>query len=443
MVWGSLSKQNPEEKKNTEVDKDEDVPEVSHEELEDFVNKSEAPLADEEDEHDKETPEELEKAPGCCKRSIKVVKKTFLTSISLFLLNMFYVALGGLLFHMLEKNSGKSNYLEFNKQINATIDMFEDDYNAFQEAYKVHNTTRQSELVEHSCELLSEYQVNITNAYLNDGWRYNKASGGLLWSYSASVLFCVTVITTIGYGNMVPSSTTTRVICILYALIGIPLMLMFIHHLGDHLGQGFEWFFYHATCMGERRPRRSRKEKRLRKERKKREQKFKPEKRKRNYIKKICIPLHVSICVIGSYLSLGGLLFSKYGVGEWDFENAIYFSFVTLSTIGFGDLVFNQESEDGNDLSVNVKATIAGLYIIFGLALMSMCFDHMTFTFREQFHVLGDMVNMIKEKCLRRNKSASFVDVQAEEPAEIKTESKEKDEGKDKQEEEPVKKQSI
>jgi hypothetical protein len=40
------------------------------------------------------------------------------------------------------------------------------------------------------------------------------------WSFTDSVLFCFTIITTIGYGNVAPKTFMGQLFCILYALIG-------------------------------------------------------------------------------------------------------------------------------------------------------------------------------------------------------------------------------
>ena len=48
------------------------------------------------------------------------------------------------------------------------------------------------------------------------------------WSFGQSFFFSGTVITTIGYGQQTPLSTTGRVFCMIYALVGIPLTLLLL-----------------------------------------------------------------------------------------------------------------------------------------------------------------------------------------------------------------------
>jgi len=62
-------------------------------------------------------------------------------------------------------------------------------------------------------------------------------------------------------------------------------------------------------------------------------------------------------------------------------------SFVTLSTIGFGDLVPGW-SDVGNAAG-NIKLSISSLYIILGLAVLSMSFNLMMEEMIQKFKWLG------------------------------------------------------
>uniref|UniRef100_A0A183BX24 Ion_trans_2 domain-containing protein n=1 Tax=Globodera pallida TaxID=36090 RepID=A0A183BX24_GLOPA len=66
------------------------------------------------------------------------------------------------------------------------------------------------------------------------------------WSFTDSVLFCFTVITTIGYGNVAPKTFPGQMFCILYALIGIPFTLLAIADLGKFLSEILEG--WERTC---------------------------------------------------------------------------------------------------------------------------------------------------------------------------------------------------
>ncbi|XP_056388242.1 potassium channel subfamily K member 18 [Hyla sarda] len=63
--------------------------------------------------------------------------------------------------------------------------------------------------------------------------RYNNAT--IEWTFLSSLFFCFTVFSTIGYGRMAPITTVGRIVTMIYAAIGIPLMLLLLADLGDIL----------------------------------------------------------------------------------------------------------------------------------------------------------------------------------------------------------------
>ena len=59
------------------------------------------------------------------------------------------------------------------------------------------------------------------------------------WTYFSAMLFSATVITTVGYGNIVPKSVLGKLVTCLYAMIGIPIMIMCLTNTGDLLAVVF------------------------------------------------------------------------------------------------------------------------------------------------------------------------------------------------------------
>ena len=85
----------------------------------------------------------------------------------------------------------------------------------------------------------------------------------------------------------------------------------------------------------------------------------------------VSVPLTVTMGLVAGYIFMGSLLF---GVWEnWDWLASAYYCFVTISTIGFGDLV---PGSDGLQTTAdNLKMIAAAAYIVFGMAIMSMAFN--------------------------------------------------------------------
>jgi len=84
------------------------------------------------------------------------------------------------------------------------------------------------------------------------------------------------------------------------------------------------------------------------------------------------IPLTVTLLIVLGYIVLGAIMF---GVWEsWEFMEAAYYCFVTISTIGFGDLVPGAASNSFSKADALIL-TVDGIYIILGLAIVAMAFN--------------------------------------------------------------------
>ncbi|XP_070153496.1 TWiK family of potassium channels protein 18 isoform X2 [Polyergus mexicanus] len=74
---------------------------------------------------------------------------------------------------------------------------------------------------------------------------------GRRWTFSGSLLYSLTLITTIGYGSVAPRTVWGRLITIVYALAGIPLMLVYLSTVGDVLARSFRRL-YGRVCQRQR-----------------------------------------------------------------------------------------------------------------------------------------------------------------------------------------------
>ncbi|XP_029679588.1 potassium channel subfamily K member 18-like isoform X1 [Formica exsecta] len=74
---------------------------------------------------------------------------------------------------------------------------------------------------------------------------------GRRWTFSGSLLYSLTLITTIGYGSVAPRTVWGRLITIVYALAGIPLMLVYLSTVGDVLARSFRRL-YGRMCQRQR-----------------------------------------------------------------------------------------------------------------------------------------------------------------------------------------------
>ncbi|XP_071483373.1 uncharacterized protein [Diadema antillarum] len=79
-------------------------------------------------------------------------------------------------------------------------------------------------------------QMNVTACQIDDIMntimREVHQDKGLEWNFLGGVHFCLTVISTIGYGILVPKTQLGRILCIFYAIVGVPLNITLIGWVG-------------------------------------------------------------------------------------------------------------------------------------------------------------------------------------------------------------------
>ncbi|KAH8358062.1 hypothetical protein KR084_001515 [Drosophila pseudotakahashii] len=223
------------------------------------------------------------------------------------------------------------------------------------------------------------------------------------WNFVNCFIFCWTVITTIGYGHITPKTSWGRSLTIVYAIIGIPMFLIVLADLGKLFTRcvKFVWayvrrVYYTRSC------RRIRKQQQIRdamtgfntvydmairrpsmffgKSAVENDEESQadaeaarslgtshPETPTSPYPEtfevddEFNLPVSVASLLLISYILLGTFGF-KLVEPDWQVLESFYYVFISMSTIGFGDMV------PGNPFYVMVSM----IYLIFGLALTSM-----------------------------------------------------------------------
>lgn len=85
----------------------------------------------------------------------------------------------------------------------------------------------------------------------------------------------------------------------------------------------------------------------------------------------VLVPIMVNLIIIFLFLFIGALIFSSWE--NWKLGPSLYFCFVTLTTIGFGDMVPEKTFIESTQSFVGVlKMAFAVVYCIFGIMLITL-----------------------------------------------------------------------
>ncbi|WKX98206.1 hypothetical protein Q1695_013691 [Nippostrongylus brasiliensis] len=237
-----------------------------------------------------------------------------------------------------------------------------------------------------------------------DGKEFKQAAQ---WTFTGAFLYSLTVITTIGYGNTAAKTYIGKTLTMLYAIIGIPLMLLFLTNIGDVMAKIFRFLYAQSIRLKFRlilwhKKRKAAKIRRAnslvsrltRAHRAKVDssldsfavggpdvedlltarvemEQLEVRETAQAQLEKISVPLSLVVLTMFAYLIAGTILFKLWE--GWTFLESFYFCYISLTTIGFGDRF--PGASVGNDKDAQEKLVITSVYLLFGMALLAMCFN--------------------------------------------------------------------
>ncbi|XP_022909212.1 TWiK family of potassium channels protein 7 [Onthophagus taurus] len=256
----------------------------------------------------------------------KVEWKPILQHIGLLLALMIYTVIGGLVFRTFESPAELTKI----SKINATL---------YTNRLKlVENIVNTKDNVMEIYEHIDNYSKVLRHAFENgfqDVWLTSKPTEeSEKWNMLTAVFFSSTVLTTIGYGNIAPMTFGGRAFCIFFALIGIPLTLTVLADWGRIFATTLSTIVNHIPSL--------------------------PIKWSPNESQRTSYFVLSAVIFLFVYLAFGAGIFIAFE-DDWTFFDGFYFCFVTMTTIGFGDLVPKRPK----------YMLLCTLYILIGLALTS------------------------------------------------------------------------
>ncbi|GMT04443.1 hypothetical protein PENTCL1PPCAC_26617, partial [Pristionchus entomophagus] len=183
------------------------------------------------------------------------------------------------------------------------------------------------------------------------------------WSFVTATLYGFGVVTTLGYNRIAPITYAGRLFCIVYGICGIPFTMIIIANVGQYLNQ---FAGDSRRKIEEYRERRRRSRASLTG----REIEDSP----------IQIASLALLIIFLLYVALGALLLPALN-GEIDFFNGLYYNFLCLTAIDFGQLVPSRVA----------FLPITFLYVVLGLAITTIAID-IGSEYLKKLHNLGKRV---------------------------------------------------
>ncbi|KAF7990655.1 hypothetical protein HCN44_000460 [Aphidius gifuensis] len=316
-------------------------------------------------------------------KKIKDKLKSFSGPIGLLIALMIYTAVGGLVFQQLELPSElarleqiretiltRRNYLINrilnNSDLSSLPNMMKVELHSYELA--IQEAAQGGFFMKFIDEIESSDNSKNLTSVLTDRWNILQA-----------VFFASTVLTTIGYGNVVPSTIQGRIFCIFFAFVGIPLTLTVIANWGKLFADvvrnltvklhsklpSFLTFYIPADII------------------------------KRRYLGAFAAMIFLFL-----YLSLGAALFMIWEK-DWSFFDGFYFCFVTMTTIGFGDLIPKKPK----------YMLLCTLYILVGLALTSTIIELIRRQYAESWQQLQVLSGLLGETLKKLSEQAGAKNV--------------------------------
>ncbi|KAL0818025.1 hypothetical protein ABMA28_008566 [Loxostege sticticalis] len=161
------------------------------------------------------------------------------SNVGVIVLVVGYTIAGAFMFQAIEGGS------EMERVHNMTLERDNTAQYLWQNVTLTLNLFNETELKQRISFELHQYQRKIVLA-VKKGWDGGRSSRQ--WSFSSAFLYSLTVITTIGYGHLSPRTGWGKVVTIFYALLGMPLFLLYLSNVGELLARWFKCL-YALVCL--------------------------------------------------------------------------------------------------------------------------------------------------------------------------------------------------
>jgi len=169
------------------------------------------------------------------------------------------------------------------------------------------------------CKNQERFDDRLTSLFERSG---NGFEDEKRWTFLGSVFFVNSLVTTIGYGSMYPRTNGGMVFTILFGILGIPVMAYTLRLLSELIGDALQPLVARSSTKGGQ---------------------------------------TTTTLLLATVFLFGGALVYYVFLENWTFLEAIYFTVITLTSIGFGDYL----------PSSTVSKVFTMFFIILGLGTAS------------------------------------------------------------------------
>jgi len=236
--------------------------------------------------------------------------------------------------------------------------------------------------------VLKQFQNNVTIAVKSG---YDGRTAAQIWSFPAALMFSLSIITMIGFGNLVPKTPWGKAMTVCYAVFGIPLYVLYFMNMGKVMAQCFRWIYTRMYECTSDRPRTG-----------------------DGAWKRITVPATTCAYVLLTYVLIGTFMFANWE--EWDYMDSFYFCMTSLCKIGFGDFVPGATGLENSTVTAvvdpnqdsQIRLVANFVYLLFGLGLIAMVYNLVREGFRLKYSTLKadmrlclDQVHLKTTSCFR------------------------------------------
>ena len=144
-----------------------------------------------------------------------------------------------------------------------------------------------------------------------------------------------------GYGQISPVTAGGQAFCCVFALLGIPIAGVLLIKLADILKSGFNRL---RDSLLERVP-------------------------KNPLFSDSTAPLYIALVGVVIFMFIPAVVF--FAIEDWTYGQSLYYCFITLSTIGFGDFVPAQSSDDNRI----IYKLLTMVWVFVGLAFLTLLLE--------------------------------------------------------------------